>query len=131
VLHNMVEAGYLTEGQIQSALRNPATPVTRVLDRLVGPLLDREVERGLHDQHPLLLELALVDDGAVRAMVGGADYGQSQFNRATDALRQPGSSYKPPLLDREVERGLHDQHPLLLELALVDELLDLVEGPVT
>ena len=28
-------------------------------------------------------------------MVGGRDYGQSQFNRATDALRQPGSSFKP------------------------------------
>lgn len=34
-------------------------------------------------------------DGAVRAIVGGADYGESQFNRATDALRQPGSSFKP------------------------------------
>ena len=34
-------------------------------------------------------------DGAVRAMVGGRDYGASQFNRATDALRQPGSSFKP------------------------------------
>ncbi len=35
------------------------------------------------------------NDGAVRAMVGGRDYGASQFNRATDALRQPGSSFKP------------------------------------
>jgi penicillin-binding protein 1A len=33
--------------------------------------------------------------GAVRALVGGRDYGASQFNRATDALRQPGSSFKP------------------------------------
>ncbi|MDE2363653.1 MAG: PBP1A family penicillin-binding protein [Hyphomicrobiales bacterium] len=33
--------------------------------------------------------------GAVRAIVGGRDYGTSQFNRATDALRQPGSSFKP------------------------------------
>ena len=32
--------------------------------------------------------------GAVRAIVGGRDYGASQFNRATDALRQPGSSFK-------------------------------------
>jgi penicillin-binding protein 1A len=31
----------------------------------------------------------------VRALVGGRDYGESQFNRATDALRQPGSSFKP------------------------------------
>jgi penicillin-binding protein 1A len=34
-------------------------------------------------------------DGAVRAIVGGRDYGESQFNRAVDALRQPGSSFKP------------------------------------
>jgi penicillin-binding protein 1A len=34
-------------------------------------------------------------DGGVRAMVGGRDYGASQFNRAVDALRQPGSSFKP------------------------------------
>ncbi len=34
-------------------------------------------------------------DGAVRAIVGGRDYGTSQFNRAVDAMRQPGSSFKP------------------------------------
>ena len=34
-------------------------------------------------------------NGAVRAMVGGRDYSASQFNRATDAARQPGSSFKP------------------------------------
>jgi penicillin-binding protein 1A len=34
-------------------------------------------------------------DGSVRAMVGGRDYSESQFNRATDAARQPGSSFKP------------------------------------
>ena len=39
--------------------------------------------------------VAMDTDGAVRVMVGGRDYGESQFNRATDALRQPGSSFKP------------------------------------
>lgn len=34
-------------------------------------------------------------DGAVIAMVGGYDYGQSQFNRITQAKRQPGSAFKP------------------------------------
>ena len=33
-------------------------------------------------------------DGAVRAMVGGKDYGESQFNRVSHAYRQPGSSFK-------------------------------------
>lgn len=34
-------------------------------------------------------------EGAIRAMVGGTDYGKSQFNRAIVSTRQPGSSYKP------------------------------------
>ena len=34
------------------------------------------------------------DEGGVRALVGGRDYDQSQFNRATQARRQPGSSFK-------------------------------------
>ena len=38
--------------------------------------------------------VALGPDGAVRALVGGRDYGESQFNRATQALRQPGSAFK-------------------------------------
>jgi len=39
--------------------------------------------------------LGLSADGSVRAMVGGRDYSESQFNRATQALRQPGSAFKP------------------------------------
>jgi 1A family penicillin-binding protein len=38
--------------------------------------------------------VAMRPDGAVVAMVGGRDYGASQFNRAVDARRQPGSSFK-------------------------------------
>jgi penicillin-binding protein 1A len=44
-------------------------------------------------------------DGAIRAMVGGRDYGQSQFNRATDALRQPGSSFKPYVYAAALSNG--------------------------
>ncbi|PPQ40699.1 penicillin-binding protein 1A [Rhodoblastus acidophilus] len=39
--------------------------------------------------------VVLEPNGAVRALVGGRDYGASQFNRAVDARRQPGSSFKP------------------------------------
>ncbi|WP_011580226.1 MULTISPECIES: transglycosylase domain-containing protein [Chelativorans] len=45
-------------------------------------------------------------DGAVRALVGGRDYGQSQFNRATRAARQPGSSFKPYVYAAAMEAGL-------------------------
>ena len=39
--------------------------------------------------------ISMTPDGAVRALVGGARYAESQFNRATQALRQPGSAFKP------------------------------------
>ena len=45
-------------------------------------------------------------DGSVRAMVGGRDYGASQFNRATDAMRQPGSSFKPYVYATALEHGM-------------------------
>ena len=45
-------------------------------------------------------------DGAVRAMVGGRDYGASQFNRATDAMRQPGSSFKPYVYATALMHGM-------------------------
>ena len=44
-------------------------------------------------------------DGAVRALVGGKDYGESQFNRATHAYRQPGSSFKPYVYLTAFETG--------------------------
>jgi penicillin-binding protein 1B len=47
---------------------------------------------------PELESAAVVLDaksGAIRAMVGGRDYGESQYNRASSALRQPGSAFKP------------------------------------
>ena len=50
--------------------------------------------------------LSLAPDGAVRAMVGGRDYGESQFNRATQALRQPGSAFKAFVYLAGLESGL-------------------------
>src|SRR3546814_14718815 len=43
--------------------------------------------------------------GAGRALVGGRDYGESQFNRATRALRQPGSSFKLYTYAAAMEKG--------------------------
>jgi len=46
----------------------------------------------------------MTPDGQVRAMVGGRDYGESQFNRATQAQRQPGSAFKPFVYLAAVEK---------------------------
>jgi penicillin-binding protein 1A len=137
VLDNLVEAGFMTEGQVFGARRRPATPVDRrderspnyyldwafdemkklvdtfpksmtervfvvrtALDSNMQKVADAAVENSLRqygqEYHATQAASVLLEtDGSVRAMVGGRDYGASQFNRATDAARQPGSSFKP------------------------------------
>ena len=43
--------------------------------------------------------------GGVRAMIGGRDYTDSKFNRATQALRQPGSTFKPVVYADAIQNG--------------------------
>lgn len=56
--------------------------------------------------------IALGSDGAVRAMVGGRSYLESQFNRATQALRQPGSAFKPIVYLAALEAGYTPDSPV-------------------
>jgi penicillin-binding protein 1A len=50
--------------------------------------------------------LSLSADGAIRAMIGGTDYVESPFNRAIQARRQPGSTFKPFVYAAAVEHGV-------------------------
>ena len=50
--------------------------------------------------------VVLDTDGGIRALVGGRDYAQSQFNRAVKARRQPGSAFKPFVYLAALEAGL-------------------------
>ncbi len=50
--------------------------------------------------------IAMTPGGAVRALVGGGDYGISQYNRATQARRQPGSAFKPLVFLAGLESGM-------------------------
>lgn len=137
VLDNLVEAGFMTEGQVFGARRNPARAVDRreeqtpnyyldyafrevqqiaaklpatVLDSVfvvrtafdpaIQKTADEAIESSLRqfgrDYNAKQAAIVVMEvNGALRAMVGGRDYSESQFNRATDALRQPGSSFKP------------------------------------
>ncbi|WP_439374314.1 transglycosylase domain-containing protein [Bradyrhizobium sp. DASA03120] len=137
VLDNLVDAGFMTEGQVFGARRNPAFAVDRrdeaspnyyldyafdemrklvdtfpksyvervfvvrlAIDTNVQKAAEDAIENQLRqfgrDYHATQAATVVADlDGGIRAMVGGRDYGASQFNRATDAYRQPGSSFKP------------------------------------
>ncbi len=61
-------------------------------------------------------------DGAIRALVGGFDFGSNKFNHVTQAWRQPGSSFKPFIYSAALEKGftpstLVDDAPLFLDAA--------------
>jgi penicillin-binding protein 1A len=51
--------------------------------------------------------------GAIKAMVGGRDFNESKFNRATQALRQVGSSFKPYVYAAAVDQGASPDDPIL------------------
>ena len=131
VLSNLVDAGFMTEGQVYAARRNPATPVDqtahdspdwyldfaynevqgarrrrqarrrarphrahRARQRLADQGRDGRSRTMLRDKAPAYhahqaATVIATTDGLVRAMVGGRDYGASQFNRATDARASP------------------------------------------
>jgi penicillin-binding protein 1A len=57
--------------------------------------------------------VAMSPSGAVRAMVGGRDYADSQFNRATQAQRQPGSAFKPFVYLAGLEAGMRPSDPFV------------------
>ncbi|MGN6305483.1 MAG: transglycosylase domain-containing protein [Mesorhizobium sp.] len=142
VLNNLVDSGFMTEGQVLQARIHPADVVDRGERKSPDYFLDwafDEVKRlappGTHslvahttfdanlqnaaeeslefhlrqygkDYHVGEGAIVVIEtNGAVRAIVGGRDYGASQFNRATKALRQTGSSFKPYVYATAMENG--------------------------
>ena len=144
VLSNLVEAGFMTEGQVHAARLNPAKIVDHEEDYAPNYFLDwayEEVQRLMRGKGEYVLTarttvdvplqklaeqsietafetdakyarasqavlVSMDTDGAVRAMVGGRDYGDSQFNRAVHGARQPGSSFKPYVYLTAIENGV-------------------------
>ncbi|WP_442880065.1 transglycosylase domain-containing protein [Aurantimonas sp. A2-1-M11] len=146
VLTNMVQANFVTEGQVVASRRQPAVAVDRsatqspdyfldfafeevqrvareaglqqrsfvartTIDMRLQQLADESVEYHLRQfgtQYDVEQGAMVVisEDGGVRAIVGGRDYGLSQFNRATNALRQPGSSFKVFVYAAAMQAGM-------------------------
>ena len=71
--------------------------------------LDRDLVHVQLEQTPLV-EGGLIalepGNGAIRAMVGGYDFGRSEYNRAVQAHRQPGSAFKPIIYATAVSQGM-------------------------
>ena len=77
------------------------------LQRLAEAEIQAALERGAGRKVEQAALVSLSADGAVRAMVGGRNYGESQFNRATQAQRQPGSAFKTLVFLAAFEAGWH------------------------
>jgi len=143
VLTNMVQAGFMTEGQVINARRKPAGVIERAAKDTPDYFLDHAFERvkeiaaglgsntlvakttldpslqgaaedavishlrqyGENYRSNQAAMVVIENGGAVRAMVGGRDYGESQYNRATQARRQPGSTFKPYVYAYAVQKG--------------------------
>jgi penicillin-binding protein 1A len=144
VLTALVDAGFMTAGQVHGARLNPARPIETRATYSPDWYLDwafEEIQRVAEGRGQFVLTarttldvglqqaadqalvstirqhgraknatsgalVAMEPDGAVRALVGGVDYGESQFNRASAARRQPGSSFKLYVYANAVEQGL-------------------------
>ncbi len=102
---------------------------------------ERAIEGGLSEQGEKLgasqaALVAMTPDGAVRAMVGGRSYSQSPYNRATEALRQPGSAFKPFVYLTALEHGhtpadVMNDEPVNIHGWKPDDYEGKYEGPIT
>jgi penicillin-binding protein 1A len=143
VLSNLVDSGFMTEGQVLSARLHPADIVDRgdrkspdyfldwafeeaqkfgrrygIHSMVARTTIDMNIQQAAEESLEFHLRqygkefgfsegaiVVIETGGAVRAIVGGRDYGASQFNRATKALRQTGSSFKTYVYATAMEHG--------------------------
>ncbi len=91
-----------TEDVVMSTTFDPT--IQRSAVQALDEVFKTKVKAGSKAQAAIVV---LSPDGAVRAMVGGRNIGRvGQFNRATQALRQPGSAFKPLVYAAGLEAGL-------------------------
>jgi len=95
-LVGQIDQSIIVETTIDPKLQ--AIAESAVIDELAAKSVKFNVSQGAL--------VAMTPDGAVRAMVGGRNYAESQYNRAVTAKRQPGSAFKPFVYLTAIEQGL-------------------------
>src|SRR5580693_2492185 len=95
-LVGQIDQDIVVETTIDPKLQSAAE--SAVIDELAAKSVKFDVSQGAL--------VAMSPDGAVRAMVGGRNYAESQYNRAVTARRQPGSAFKPFVYLTAIEAGL-------------------------
>ncbi|MDD9908232.1 MAG: transglycosylase domain-containing protein [Ahrensia sp.] len=118
--HFRTGARHYVADLVMKRLEGLAGKVTQdiIVTTTVSPYLMAAAEQSLktalddHGQKRKVSQGALVTlspDGAIRALIGGRDYGESGFNRAVDAKRQPGSTFKTFVWLTALENGMTPQ----------------------
>ena len=107
-VNRLAESEFDTSGQNERVYTTIDLELQEVAERALKKQLERldtrYASRGLKPQAALV---ALdPHTGDVVAMVGGRNYAESQLNRATDAMRQPGSTFKPFVYAAAIEDGM-------------------------
>jgi penicillin-binding protein 1A len=95
-LVGQVDQNIIVETSIDPKLQSVAE--ASIIDELAAKSVKFHVSQGAL--------VAMTPQGAVRALVGGRNYADSQFNRAVTAKRQPGSAFKPFVFLTALEQGL-------------------------
>jgi penicillin-binding protein 1A len=116
-----------------------------VVETSIDPVLQGAAEKALIEELALKGQkldvgqgavVVMTPEGAVRALVGGKSYAESQYNRAVIAKRQPGSAFKPFVYLTALERGLtpdsvREDKPVALKGWKPENYTHEYHGPVT
>lgn len=91
-------------------------PIQTDAERAVHTIMARDIKKGVEQAAVVSVD----GEGRIRAMIGGVSYADSQFNRATNAYRQAGSSFKPFVYLAAMEAGYQPTTPVVDETITID-----------
>lgn len=108
------------EHKYGTAIYTSGYKIHSTIDSSMQLIAEEALERGVknlekREKPGIQASLIAIDirTGQIKAMVGGFDFWQNQFNRATQALRQPGSAFKPFVYCTALESGMSPEDVIM------------------